>query len=108
MNKTVGLDIAKLNLFFMKPNNLTSLRRISWVRLSWDGLMAVNWPFCIRSWSIHTVLHPLSSILHYSAMSLIDRALGKTLPCRAAPTSLKYDFNDASERLDNLFIDTST
>ncbi len=30
------------------------------------------------------------------------RALGKTLPCR--PTSLKYDFKDACERLDNLFI----
>ncbi len=29
-------------------------------------------------------------------------------PCRAAPTSLKYDFKDASERLDNLFIDTTT
>ncbi len=30
-------------------------------------------------------------------------------PCRAAPTSLKYDFNkDASERFDNLFIDTTT
>ncbi len=29
-------------------------------------------------------------------------------PCRAAPTSLKYDFKDACERLDNLFIDTTT
>ncbi len=29
-------------------------------------------------------------------------------PCRAAPTSLKYDFKDACEILDNLFIDTTT
>ncbi len=39
MNKTVGLDIAKLNLFFMKPNNLTSLRRMSRVRLAWHGFL---------------------------------------------------------------------
>ncbi len=39
MNKTVGLDIAKLNLFFMKPNNLTSLRRMSRVRLAWRGFI---------------------------------------------------------------------
>ncbi len=39
MNKTVGLDIVKLNLFFMKPNNLTSLRRMSRVRLAWDGFL---------------------------------------------------------------------
>ncbi len=29
-------------------------------------------------------------------------------PCRAAPTSLKYDFKDGCEILDNLFIDTTT
>ncbi len=29
MNKTVGLDIVKLNLFFMKSNNLTSLTWVS-------------------------------------------------------------------------------
>ncbi len=39
MNKTVGLDIAKLNLFFMKPNNLTSLRRMSRVRLACHGFL---------------------------------------------------------------------
>ncbi len=35
MNNTFGLDIGKLNLFFMKPNNLTSLRRMSRVRLQY-------------------------------------------------------------------------
>ncbi len=39
MNKTAGLDIAKLNLFFMKPNNLTSLRRMSRVRFAWPGFL---------------------------------------------------------------------
>ncbi len=39
MNKTVGLDIVKLNLFFMKPNNLTSLRRMSRVRLACHGFL---------------------------------------------------------------------
>ncbi len=41
MNKTVSLDIAKLNLFFMKPNNLTSLRRMSRVRLAWRGFLTI-------------------------------------------------------------------
>ncbi len=40
MNKTVGLDIAKWNLFFMKPNNLTSLRRMSRVRLAWREFLS--------------------------------------------------------------------
>ncbi len=33
-------------------------------------------------------------------------ALGKTLPCRPHFTlTIKYDFKDACERLENLFID---
>ncbi len=90
MNKTVGLDIAKLNLFFMKPNNLTSLRRMSRVRLACHGFLRSK----LTIFSIHTVLHP------YSALSLMYRALGKTLP----RPSLKHDFKDACERLDNLLI----
>ncbi len=84
MNITVGLDVAKWNLFSMKPNNITSLRRMSRVRLAWRGFMAVNWPFCSRSWSIHTLLHP------YSALSLMNGALGKTLPCRPHFTQIWF------------------
>ncbi len=86
MNKTVGLDIAKLNLFFMKPNNLTSLRRMSRVRFAWRGFLR----------SKLTVLqsqlkHPHLAKLHpYSALSLIDGALGKTLPCRPRFTQIGF------------------
>ncbi len=35
----LNVYVAKLNLFFMKPNNLTSLRRMSRVRLAWHGFL---------------------------------------------------------------------
>ncbi len=86
MNKTVGLDIAKFNLFFMKQNNLTSLRRMSRVRLACHGFLRSK----LTIFSIHTVLHP------YSALSLMYKALGKH--CRAAPlhsnTILKMHVKD--------------
>ncbi len=72
--------IAKLNLFFMKPNNLTSLRRMSRVRFAWPGFLRSK----LTIFSIHTVLHP------YSALSLIDGALGKTLPCRPHFTQIRF------------------
>ncbi len=100
MNKTVGLDIAKLNLFFMKPNNLTSLRRMSRVRLAWRGFLTI-----LQS-ELNILQGPPFSpsffLLCHSSTGL------QAKPCRAAPTSLKYDFKDACERLDNLFIDTTT
>ncbi len=85
--------MAKLNIFFMKPNNLTSLRRMSRVRLAWRGFLTIlqSELNVLQGQRLHTLLHP------YSALSLILRALG--------PTSLKYDFKDACEILDNLFID---
>ncbi len=91
MNKTVGLDIVKLNLFFMKPNNLTSLRRMSRVKLAWHGFLHSKLTILQQLKNPHLAKrHP------YSALSLMEKALGKTLPCR--PASLKYDFKDASER----------
>ncbi len=94
MNKTVGLDIAKLNLFFMKPNNLTSLRRMPRVRLAWRGFLTI-----LQS-QLNTLQGPPFSPSLFC--SVTHRR------CRATPTSLKYDFKDACERLDNLFIDTTT
>ncbi len=85
MNKTVGLDIAKLNLFFMKPNNLTSLRRISRVRLAWHGFLRSKLAI------LQSQLNPHLAKLHpYSALSLIDGALGKTLPCRPHFTQIGF------------------
>ncbi len=88
MNKTVGLDIAKLNLFFMKPNNFMkpSLRRMSRVRLAWDGFLHSKLAI-LQSQLKHPHLakpHP------YSALSLIDGALGKTLPCRPRFTQIGF------------------
>ncbi len=78
MNKTVGLDIAKLNLFFMKPNNWTSLRRMSRVRLAWDGFLHSKLAILQSQ-----LKNPHLAKLHlYSALSLMEKALGKTLPCR--------------------------
>ncbi len=42
MNKTVGLDMAKLNLFFMKPNNLTCQTCLRWVYDIKTGHFAVR------------------------------------------------------------------
>ncbi len=98
MNKTVGLDIVKLNLFFMKPNNLTSLRRMSRVRFAWDGFLRSNWPFCSRSWRIHTVLHPYSAVTHGKGF----RQNPAVLPPLHSNTILKMQVKD------NLFIDTNT
>ncbi len=69
---TVCLDIAKWNHFFMKPNNLTSLRRMSRVRLAWRGFLRSKLTISqsklnvLQGQRIHTLLH------HYSARSLID------------------------------------
>ncbi len=68
MNKTIGLDIAKWNPFFMKPNNLTSLRRMSQVKLAWKLTMFQSKLNVLQGQRIHTLLcHP------YSALSLIDK-----------------------------------
>ncbi len=74
--KTVGLDMAKLNIFFMKPNNLTSLRRMSRVRLAWRGFLTIlqSELNVLQGQRLHTLLHP------YSAPSLILRALGLAVP----------------------------
>ncbi len=64
MNKTVCLDIAKWNHFFMKPNNLTSLRRMS--RFSSKLTISLSKLNVLQTQCIHTLLHP------YSALSLID------------------------------------
>ncbi len=86
MNKTVGLDIAKWNLFFMKPNNLTSLRRMSRVRLAWDVFLHSK--LTILQWQLK---NPHLAKRHpYSALSLIDGALGKTLPCRPRFTQIGF------------------
>ncbi len=95
MNKTVGLDIVKLNIFFMKPNNLTSLRRMSRVRLAWHGFL--------------TILQSQLKNPHCASSLFCSVTHGKGFrQNHAVPTSLKYDFKDASERFDHLFIDTST
>ncbi len=68
---------------------------MSRVRLSWRGFLTIlqSELNVLQGQHLHTLLHP------YSAPSLILRALG--------PTSLKYDFKDGCEILDNLF-DTTT
>ncbi len=86
MNKTVGLDIAKLNLFFMKPNNLTSLRRMSRVRLAWHGFLHSKLAILQSQ-----LKNPHLAKLHlYSALSLMEKALGKTLPCRPHFTQIGF------------------
>ncbi len=86
MNKTVGLDIAKLNLFFMKPNNLTSLRRMSRVRFACHGFLRSKLAILQSQ-----LKNPHLAKLHpYSALSLIDGALGKTLPCRPHFTQIRF------------------
>ncbi len=74
MNKTVGLDIAKWNLFFMKPTIELLWEECPVSDLPGMGFFTVNWPFCSRSWIIHTVLHP------YSALSLMEKALNPAVP----------------------------
>ncbi len=100
MNKTVGLDIAKLNLFFVKPNNLNFPEKNvpSQTCLAW-----VSDHFAVG------VEHPSRTTFFSILILLCHSSTGLwAKPCRAAPTSLKYDFKDACERLDNLFIDTTT
>ncbi len=71
---------------------------MSRVRFAWHGFLHSKLAILQSQ-----LKNPHLAKLHpYSALSLIDGAQAK--PCRAAPASLKYDFKDASERLDNLFI----
>ncbi len=86
MNKTVCLDIAKLNLFFMKPNNWTSLRRMSRVRFAWDVFLRSK----LTIFQSQLKNPHLAKLYPYSALSLIDGALGKTLPCRAHFTQIRF------------------
>ncbi len=83
----------------MKPNNLTSLRRMSRVRLACHGFLTILQSE-LNILQGPPFLHPF--LLCHSSTGLWAK------PCRAAPTSLKYDFKDACERLDNVFIDTTT
>ncbi len=100
MNKTVGLDIVKLNLFFMKPNNLTSLRRMSRVRLAWRGFL--------------TILQSELNILQgppFSPSLFCSVTHGKGFrqnPAVPPPLHSNTILKMQSERLDNLFIDTTT
>ncbi len=68
--------MAKLNIFFMKQNNLTSLRKMSRVRLAWRGFLTIlqSELNVLQGQRLHTLLHP------YSALSLILRALGPAVP----------------------------
>ncbi len=82
----LNLYVAKLNLFFMKPNNLTSLRRMSRVRLAWRGFLRSK--LTILQWQLK---NPHLAKLHpYSALSLMEKALGKTLPCRPHFTQIRF------------------
>ncbi len=52
-------------------------------------------------------IHQLRDVIIRAGASS-TAALGKTLPCRPHFTLIiKYDFKDACERLENLFIDTT-
>ncbi len=51
---------CKIESLFMKPNNLTSLRRMSRVRLACHGFLRSK----LTIFSIHTVLHPYSAVTH--------------------------------------------
>ncbi len=99
MNKTVGLDIVKLNLFFMKPNNLTSLRRMSRVRLAWPGFL-------------HSKLTILQSQLknpHCASSLFCSVTHGKGFRQNpAVPSPLHSNTILKMQVKDNLFIDTNT
>jgi len=82
----LNLYVAKLNLFFMKPNNLTSLRRMSRVRLAWDVFLRSK----LTILQLQLKNPHLAKRHPYSALSLIDGALGKTLPCRPHFTQIRF------------------
>ncbi len=97
MNKTVGLDIVKLNLFFMKPNNLTSLRRMSRVRLACHGFLHSKLAI-LQLKNPHCVSSLFCSVIHGKG----SRQNPAVPPPLHSNTILKMQVKD------NLFIDTNT
>ncbi len=77
---------CKIQSLFMKPNNLTSLRRMSRVRFACHGFLRSKLTILQSQ-----LKNPHLAKLHpYSALSLMEKSLGKTLPCRPHFTQIRF------------------